>query len=114
LLQVRSRVSEGHTLAYALAEYPQVFSEMYRAMVAAGEHAGFLGPVLEQLSDYAEQRQHSSQKIKMAMIYPVYPARRGGRGHRCAYGVRGTRACGYLRAEQPRASAADRYPDCQQ
>jgi general secretion pathway protein F len=70
LLQVRSRVSEGHTLAYALAEYPQVFSEMYRAMVAAGEHAGFLGPVLEQLSDYAEQRQHSSQKIKMAMIYP--------------------------------------------
>jgi general secretion pathway protein F len=70
LLQVRSRVSEGHTLAYALAEFPLVFSEMYRAMVAAGEHAGFLGPVLEQLADYAERRQHSSQKIKMAMIYP--------------------------------------------
>ena len=50
LLQVRSRVSEGHTLAYALAEYPQVFNEMYRAMVSAGEHAGFLGPVLEQLA----------------------------------------------------------------
>jgi general secretion pathway protein F len=70
LLQVRSRVSEGHTLAYALAEYPLVFSEMYRAMVAAGEHAGFLGPVLEQLADYAEQRQYSSQKLRMAMIYP--------------------------------------------
>jgi general secretion pathway protein F len=70
LLQVRSRVSEGHTLAYALAEFPQVFSEMYRAMVAAGEHAGFLGPVLEQLADYAERRQHTSQKLRMAMIYP--------------------------------------------
>ncbi|MEE4277063.1 MAG: type II secretion system inner membrane protein GspF [Halieaceae bacterium] len=70
LLQVRSRVSEGHTLAYALAEYPQVFNEMYRAMVAAGEHAGFLGPVLERLADYAEQRQHSTQKLRMAMIYP--------------------------------------------
>lgn len=70
LLQVRSRVSEGHTLAYALAEYPQVFNEMYRAMVSAGEHAGFLGPVLEQLADYAEQRQHSTQKLRMAMIYP--------------------------------------------
>ncbi len=70
LLQIRSRVSEGHTLAYALAEYPQVFNEMYRAMVNAGEHAGFLGPVLEQLADYAEQRQHSSQKLRMAMIYP--------------------------------------------
>ena len=70
LLQIRSRVSEGHTLAYALAEYPQVFNEMYRAMVAAGEHAGFLGPVLERLADYAEQRQHSVQKLRMAMIYP--------------------------------------------
>lgn len=70
LLQIRSRVSEGHTLAYALAEYPQVFSEMYRAMVAAGEHAGFLGPVLEQLAEYTERRQHSGQKLRMAMIYP--------------------------------------------
>ncbi len=71
LLQIRSRVSEGHTLAYALAEYPQVFSEMYRAMVAAGEHAGFLGPVLEQLADYSERRQESRQKLQLAMIYPA-------------------------------------------
>ena len=70
LLQVRSRVTEGHTLAYALAEYPQVFNDMYRAMVAAGEHAGFLGEVLERLADYAEQRQYTSQKLRMAMIYP--------------------------------------------
>ncbi|PLW70337.1 type II secretion system inner membrane protein GspF [Pseudohalioglobus lutimaris] len=70
LLQVRSRVSEGYTLAYAMAEFPLVFNEMYRAMVTAGEHAGFLGPVLEQLADYTEQRQYTSQKLKMAMIYP--------------------------------------------
>lgn len=71
LLQVRSRVAEGHTLAYAMGEFPQVFNEMYRAMVNAGEHAGFLGPVLEQLADYNEQRQYTQQKLKMAMIYPV-------------------------------------------
>ena len=70
LLQVRSRVSEGYTLAYAMAEFPQVFNEMYRAMVNAGEHAGYLGPVLEQLADYTEQRQYTGQKLKMAMIYP--------------------------------------------
>ena len=57
LLQVRSRVAEGHTLAYAMGEFPQVFNEMYRAMVNAGEHAGYLGPVLQQLADYTEQRQ---------------------------------------------------------
>jgi general secretion pathway protein F len=70
LLQVRSRVSEGHSLAYAMGEFPQVFSEMFRAMVRAGESAGFLGPVLEQLADYNEQRQYTQQKLKMAMIYP--------------------------------------------
>ena len=70
LLQVRSRVSEGYTLAYAMAEFPQVFNEMYRAMVNAGEHAGYLGPVLEQLADYTEQRQYTGQKLQMAMIYP--------------------------------------------
>jgi general secretion pathway protein F len=70
LLQVRSRVSEGFTLAYAMGEFPQVFGEMYRAMVTAGEHAGFLGPVLTQLADYTEQRQYTGQKLKMAMIYP--------------------------------------------
>jgi len=70
LLQVRSRVAEGHTLAYAMGEFPLVFGEMYRAMVNAGEHAGFLGPVLQQLADYTEQRQYTGQKLKMAMIYP--------------------------------------------
>jgi general secretion pathway protein F len=70
LLQVRSRVAEGHTLAHAMGEFPQVFNEMFRAMVNAGEHAGFLGPVLEQLADYTEQRQYTGQKLKMAMIYP--------------------------------------------
>ena len=70
LLQVRSRVSEGYTLAYAMAEFPLVFNEMYRAMVNAGEHAGYLGPVLEQLADYTEQRQYTGQKLQMAMIYP--------------------------------------------
>jgi general secretion pathway protein F len=70
LLQVRSRVAEGYTLAHAMGEFPQVFNEMYRAMVTAGEAAGFLGPVLEQLADYTEQRQYTSQKLKMAMIYP--------------------------------------------
>ncbi len=70
MLQVRSRVAEGHTLAYAMGEFPQVFNEMYRAMVNAGEHAGFLGPVLAQLADYTEQRQYTGQKLQMAMIYP--------------------------------------------
>ncbi len=71
IMQVRARVLEGHSLAYALGDFPQVFNEMYCAMVKAGEHAGFLGTVLEQLADYTENTQYTQQKLKSAMIYPL-------------------------------------------
>jgi general secretion pathway protein F len=70
LLQVRSKVAEGYTLASAMSLFPQAFGDMYRAMVHAGEQAGQLAPVLEQLADYTESRQHTSQKLQMALIYP--------------------------------------------
>ena len=70
LLEVRSRVSEGYTLASGMAQYPQAFGEMYRAMVHAGEQAGQLAPVLEQLAAYTENRQLTAQKLKLALIYP--------------------------------------------
>ena len=71
MLQIRSKVSEGHTLAHSLNQFPQAFGEMYRAMVNAGEEAGQLAPVLEQLAHYTETRQHTAQKLQMALIYPI-------------------------------------------
>ena len=71
LLAVRARVLEGHSLAASLKEYPAAFPELYRATVAAGEHAGHLGLVLDQLADYTEQRQQSRQKIQLALLYPL-------------------------------------------
>lgn len=71
LLAVRARVMEGHSLAASLREYPSAFPDLYRATVAAGEHAGHLALVLEQLADYTEQRQQSRQKIQLALLYPV-------------------------------------------
>ena len=71
LLAVRSGVLEGQSLAQSLAAFPSAFPELYRATVAAGEHAGHLGLVLEQLADYTEQRQQSRQKIQLALLYPL-------------------------------------------
>jgi len=71
LLSVRARVMEGHTLAYGLGQYPHIFPEIFRATVAAGEHSGHLDNVLERLADYAENRQKLTQKMSIAIIYPL-------------------------------------------
>ncbi len=71
LMSIRSRVNEGHSLAHAMSEHPAVFNDLYIGMVRAGEHAGFLGVVLDRLADYTEKTQQSAQQIKTALIYPV-------------------------------------------
>src|SRR5437899_8066216 len=43
---VRARVLEGQSLSRSLAEYPDSFPQIYRAMVEAGEQSGRLGDVL--------------------------------------------------------------------
>ncbi len=71
ILQVRSRVLEGFSLAQALGDNPAAFDNMYRALVRAGEGSGYLSAVLERLADYTQSSQVLKQKIKMAMIYPI-------------------------------------------
>lgn len=71
VLQVRTRVLEGFSLAQAMGDSPNAFNDMYRALVRAGEGSGYLSPVLERLADYTQTSQILQQRIKMAMIYPV-------------------------------------------
>ena len=70
LMSVRSKVVEGYTLADGMSEFPHVFDNLYRAMVAAGEKSGHLDAVLNRLADYTEQRQHMRSQITQAMVYP--------------------------------------------
>ena len=71
VLGVRSKVMEGHTLAQGLAGFPNVFPEIYRSTVSAGEQSGHLDTVLERLADYTENRDQLRQRILGAMLYPI-------------------------------------------
>ncbi len=71
VMGVRSRILEGHTFADALADFPHVFSDLYRTTVAAGEQSGHLDVVLERLADYTEGRQAMRQKLGLALLYPA-------------------------------------------
>ncbi len=70
LMEVRSGVLEGHSLANSLSKYPEVFSGLYRSTVAAGEQSGHLDTVLERLAEYTEQRQSMREKVQLALLYP--------------------------------------------
>ncbi|MFN4236548.1 MAG: type II secretion system inner membrane protein GspF [Vogesella sp.] len=71
LAQVRSDILEGKSLAQALAGAPAVFNSLYRSLVQGGEQSGYLGEVMARLAHYLDQRQHTQQKVALAMAYPA-------------------------------------------
>jgi general secretion pathway protein F len=71
IMGVRAKVMEGHALADGLGDFPQVFPELYRATVSAGEQSGHLDTVLERLADYTESREQLRSRTLAAMLYPV-------------------------------------------
>lgn len=71
VVQLRSRVMEGASLAAALAEFPDSFPALYRATVAAGESSGRLGDALARLADYTESRDALTRTLFVALAYPL-------------------------------------------
>lgn len=71
VVQLRSRVMEGASLAAALGEFPESFPPIFRATVAAGESSGRLGDALSRLADYTESREALTRALWVALAYPV-------------------------------------------
>ena len=69
-IEVRKDVEAGISLSDALRRHPEVFNELYVAMVAAGETGGILERTLLRVADQLEKDAALRRQIKAAMIYP--------------------------------------------
>ena len=68
---IRAEVMGGASLSDALSRHPRDFADIYRALVASGEHIGQLSGVLSRLADFVELRNALIQKIRLAFTYPA-------------------------------------------
>lgn len=72
LAQVKERVSEGSSLANALGEHKNVFSDLYVNIVRAGESSGTLNVVLLRLADFLEKQAALASRVRSALVYPLF------------------------------------------
>jgi len=71
LTEVRKDVEAGISLSNALRRHPDVFNELYVAMVAAGETGGILEDTLKRVADQLEKDDALRRQVRAAMVYPV-------------------------------------------
>jgi type IV pilus assembly protein PilC len=64
-------IRAGSDLSAAMSKYPTVFSNIYLAMIRAGEVSGQIDEILVRLAGYMEEAQKLKAEIKSAMTYPV-------------------------------------------
>jgi type IV pilus assembly protein PilC len=69
-IEVRKDVEAGVALSDALQRHPEVFNELYVAMVQAGETGGILDQTLVRVADQLEKDAALRRQIKAAMVYP--------------------------------------------
>ncbi|HTP62028.1 MAG TPA: type II secretion system F family protein [Burkholderiales bacterium] len=71
LIEIKTEVETGSSLAQAFRKYPLHFDALYCNLVAAGEAAGILEALLDRLAIYKEKTLAIKSKIKSALFYPV-------------------------------------------
>jgi type IV pilus assembly protein PilC len=71
IVDVRKDVEGGQSLSEALKKHPDVFNELYTAMVEAGETGGILDQTLVRVAEQLEKDAALRRQVKAAMIYPI-------------------------------------------
>ncbi|MFZ1685643.1 MAG: type II secretion system F family protein [Candidatus Zixiibacteriota bacterium] len=69
--QIRASVQAGKQLSESMSEYPDIFTRVYIAGVAAGEESGKLEETLDELSGMLEREMEIGRQLKVATRYPI-------------------------------------------
>ncbi|NND45833.1 MAG: type II secretion system F family protein [Xanthomonadales bacterium] len=69
--KIRRDVESGGSLFEALSAHPVQFDELYTNLVKAGESAGVLDTILDEIASYKERIESIKGKIKKALYYPA-------------------------------------------
>ena len=71
VVAIRQDVESGTSLSTALSRHPKIFSELFVAMIRAGETGGFLESTLMRVADQLEAQHKLRRQVKAAMVYPA-------------------------------------------
>jgi type IV pilus assembly protein PilC len=63
-------IEGGSSLSQAFGKHPEVFDEVYLALIAAGEASGTLDQALERIANQQEKDAELLGKVRGAMVYP--------------------------------------------
>ena len=69
--KIRADVESGSSLYEALSEFPVQFDELYTNLIKAGESAGVLDTILDDIATHKERIESIKGKIRKAMYYPA-------------------------------------------
>jgi len=69
--KIRAEIEGGSSLHEALEEYPVQFDALYTNLVKAGESAGVLDTILDNIATHKERIESIKGKIRKALYYPA-------------------------------------------
>jgi len=72
ILKIAETVESGNPLSRAFSFFPEVFDSFYISCLRSGEASGKVADSLNYLADHLEREFHLQQKIRGAMIYPIF------------------------------------------
>jgi type IV pilus assembly protein PilC len=71
VVSIRQSIESGASLSDALARHPKIFSDLYVAMIRAGETGGFLEDAMLRVADQLEAQHRLRRQVRGAMVYPA-------------------------------------------